>query len=135
MVNLGTHPNNDYRYVHKLVAEAFVKNSKPKVFDIVIFSNRDKSDIRPGNLKWSTQHDNLALSHKQRKQSLKNSGKLSKSIRMEDIPVIVHLMENSALPGRVKRIAQVFNVSSMTIRRLLETQAYRKSLKLLETKI
>lgn len=132
MVNLGSYPNNDYRYVHKLVAEAFVKNPKPKVFDIVIFDNRDKNDIRPGNLKWSTQQDNLALSHKQRKKELKDNGKFTKSIRKEDVPIIAHLMKNSAVPGRVDRIAQVFNVSSMTIRRLLESQDYIKSVKLLE---
>ena len=46
------------RYVHRLIALAFVYNPRPDIFLVVDHINRDPLDNRPCNLRWLTQQLN-----------------------------------------------------------------------------
>ena len=52
-------------YLHRMVAEAFVHNPRPDIFDTVDHINRDPTDNRACNLRWLT-HQLNTLNHEGR---------------------------------------------------------------------
>ena len=44
-------------FVHRLVAECFVKNQNPEKYNYVFFKNGDSSDCRAENLQWGDKSD------------------------------------------------------------------------------
>lgn len=59
-VNLCNHGKMEHKYVHRLVAEAFVEN--PKDYRIVNHLNANPQDNRAANLEWCDQSYNIQYS-------------------------------------------------------------------------
>lgn len=59
-VNLCVSGKLEHRYVHRLVAEAFVPN--PRGYDVVNHINADPQDNRADNLEWCDQGYNIRYS-------------------------------------------------------------------------
>lgn len=60
-VRLSKDGNTSTKYIHKLVAEAFVPNHMNKTF--VNHRNGNKLDNRPKNLEWVTHAENIQHAH------------------------------------------------------------------------
>lgn len=48
-------------FIHRLVAECFVKNQNPEKYNYVFFKNGDISDCRAENLQWGDENDKAWL--------------------------------------------------------------------------
>lgn len=102
-------------FVHRLVAECFVKNSDPDKFNTVNHLDGDRLNNKAANLEWTNKSGNqkhaikmgftkmpLALGEKN------NNSKLSK-----DQVIQIRLLKNSG--KKVSEIASVFNVTTTNI--------------------
>ena len=123
-----------YKYVHRLVAEAFIKNkhNKPQVNHI----NGIKGDNRAENLEWMTPSENIRhaidtglLKYKKKEESIKKS-KHSKGedvngskLNAEKVIEIRVLWES----GDYKKVqlAKMFNVNESTIRDVITRRQWK----------
>ena len=123
-----------YKYVHRLVAEAFVKNkhNKPQVNHI----NGIKGDNRAENLEWVTPSENIRhaidtglLKYKKKEESIKSS-KYPKGedvngskLNAEKVIEIRVLWES----GDYKKVqlAKMFNVNESTIRDVITRRQWK----------
>ena len=84
-VNLSQNNKTAQKYIHRLVAEAFVPNPKNK--PTVNHINCDRSDNRAENLEWATYRENNNYAIKMMRSAGKNkrNNKLSKPIQQIDL--------------------------------------------------
>lgn len=97
------------KYIHRLVAEAFISNrsNKPHVNHI----DGDKQNNQPYNLEWCTHAENIAHAGRMGKMTRKSNGNARK-LTHEQVSQIRQLLI-SKTPQR--KIAQQFGVSQGTI--------------------
>ena len=130
---LGNGKQN-YRYVHRLVAEAFVKNkhNKPQVNHI----NGIKGDNRAENLEWVTPSENIRhaidtglLKYKKKEEEIKKSKyskgeKISSSkLSPEEVIEIRVLWEYREY--KQTELADMFNVDPRTINHVITRRQWK----------
>src|SRR5699024_3201853 len=123
-----------YKYVHRLVAEAFIKNkhNKPQVNNI----NGIKGDNRADNLEWVTPAENIRhaidtglLKYKKKEKEIKTS-KYSKGEEVNGSKLTPEeVIEIRVLWGyreyRQTELAEMFNVDSRTINNVITKRQWK----------
>ncbi len=129
-LNLHADGKSNTLYVHREVAKHFLPKAGKKD-TIVIHINHDKSDNRSKNLKWVTQEN--AIGHQQKsparkafheRQRSKNKGlKLS----LTQVKSIKTMLANPKRKLNNRQLAEKYNVSEMTIYRILRGESWSKA--------
>ena len=116
------------RFVHRLVAQAFIPNPENK--PTVNHKNGNKADNRVGNLEWATQSENNThayrtdLSTPKRMNGAKNGrAKLSE----KQVSEIREQLENSN-KSSVESLAETYGVSKRIIANIRDNKTYKNSL-------
>lgn len=109
--------------VHRLVATHFVENDLPEVKIQVNHLDGDKSNNRADNLEWCNAATNIA--HAFREGLNKNFGETHKAAKLTDleIKVIIKMLGTGKISQR--HLADIFNVSPMTISNIVNGKAWR----------
>lgn len=85
-VNLSHHNNQKQKYIHRLVAQAFIE--KPKCDEYLTVNHKDgnKNNNDVNNLEWATQSENNQHAYDVlNKKTLKNNPKVSKVVIQYDL--------------------------------------------------
>lgn len=131
-VNLVLNGENNYQYIHRLVAESFIKNPQPKVFTMVVHKDGDKSNNAASNLLWTDKEGKFKNQSKYRKKQLKESDMYSRKLSNDDVELITHMFKNKTISRQSRKIPALFNVSHMSIQRLTKSKKFKQTVLQLE---
>lgn len=113
------------RYIHRLVAEAFIPNDFPHIKKNVNHKDGDSTNNDVSNLYWGTQSENSrdAIRHGTH-PGFKNRGENNHMAKLKktDIFLIRKLIENSKLSKC--KIGELFGVSRGAIRKIAEGKSW-----------
>lgn len=116
MVGLTINDKTHQRYIHRLIALAFIPKPDSHGNYVVNHKNGVKSDNRIDNLEWTTSQENNV-------HAIKNSLRGYKTrITLEKINEIHRLKK---IGNTAKEISEKFNVSIDTIYSIIRKQSYR----------
>lgn len=107
-------------YVHRLVAEAFVRNPKPISYKFVIHINGDSTDNTYSNLQWGDK----AMVSDNRKVVYGESFRGHSTISYDDALLIAKRLDNGEF---AKDICQEYGVSEMSIARIRKRYCTQKT--------
>lgn len=85
MVSLSVKHVIHKKYIHRLVAQQFLDNPNPELYDSVGLKNKDGLDCRVENLYWTNQTELMALRKKQDKYAKGSEHHMSKLSEAEVI--------------------------------------------------
>lgn len=111
-VSLG---RNNYRYVHRLVAEAFLPN--PDALPQVDHIDGDRKNNRLENLRWVTARQNAAAGGERHQWEAQRIASAKRRIHDAKKQEYQALVEQGC---SLRRIAKLFGTSHSTIRRALD---------------
>lgn len=131
---LTKNKKQNYRYVHRLVAEAFIKNkhNKPQVNHI----NGIKGDNRAENLEWVTPAENIRhaidtglLKYKKKEKEIKNSKhlkgeKVSSSKLSPEEVIEIRVLWDFKEYKKVE-LAEIYGVNESTIRDVITRRQWK----------
>jgi len=116
---------NKRMYVHKLVAQAFVKNPKPVSNKMVFHKDNNTLNNDHSNLFWGNQKDaNAKLKRLRLEETNDLNYRGNSTISAEDAKKIGARLDNGE---KAKVIAKEFNVSEMSIARIRKRYATQKA--------
>ncbi len=128
LVKAKNHKNGYYQvsiegkqlYVHRLVAEAFVKNPKPVSYKLVLHLNGNTSDNNANNLEWADKH----IAALKRKRLFGKEYRGHSKISYEEALKIAERLDNGEL---AKVICKEYDVSEMSIARIRKRYCKQKA--------
>jgi len=126
-LNLHVDGKSKTIYFHRQVATQFNDKKSPKQ-SIVIHLNHDKSDNRSKNLNWVTQAE--AIAHQQKSPARKAYREVQQSrtkglkLNAAKVKAIKAMLSNPKRKLTNKQIAEKYDVSEMTIYRILRGESW-----------
>ncbi len=112
-------------YVHRLVAQAFIRNPKPVSYKMVLHKNCVTTDNDSDNLEWG---DFKRLSRNREREGLSGAKNLDyrgkSTISYEEAVKIASRLDNGEF---AKDISKEYNVSEMSIARIRKRYCKKKS--------
>lgn len=131
-VDLFVNGNHNIQYVHRLVAEAFVKNPNPTKFKLVVHKNGNLSDNTAGNLKWADKEGKIKNIRAYRKKNFQENDMFNNKLSNDDVRLIVRMFKNKKTSKKSSKISDFFNVNPMYISRLMKTKKFKDTVLQLE---
>ena len=122
-ISLRMHGVKKSLFIHRLVAEAFLKQKSPK-HEFVLHLDHNRSNNSSSNLKWATQKEQLE--HRKSSPAVKRalkarvliSGSFSKVLNEDKVRRIKTEMFDPKRKRTLKQIANAFKTSEMNIYRI-----------------
>ncbi len=112
--------NGKRLYVHRLVAEAFVKNPKPVSYKLVLHKNGNTTDNEHSNLEWGDKKKSLQHRKKRDDKSFRGHSTIS----YEEALSIAERLDNGEF---AKDISKEYGVSEMSIARIRKRYCQQKN--------
>ncbi len=126
MVDLISEGTHEYCYVHRLVAEAFIKKPCDNTANVVKFKSADTTNVKPSNLTWMSTEDKLKSQHKTRRSNLTKKGMITSSFSVDDAKLVASVLNgNSIVKGKVKLLTELLKSNRMAINRLTKHPKYK----------
>lgn len=120
-LNLHTRVNKGTIYVHREIAQAFLKKPSPR-HDVVIHVNHDKLDNRLSNLKWVKTEEMVAHQQKSPAKKAYKEAQANKEVGQKltagQVRKIKEQLSNPKRRLTIKQIAEKYDVSEMTLYRI-----------------
>jgi hypothetical protein len=111
-VELFHNSKQSMRYIHRLVANAFISNKHPELQTEVNHINGDKKDNRCSNLEWVSHRDNMK--HAYKLGLIVNSGEKNPMSKLLDTQVKqIRSLKDTGIT--IREVAEQFKVSRSAI--------------------
>ena len=115
------------RYVHRLVAEVFIKNDDPKNKIEVDHINGDRYDNRVENLRWVSPSENMTAAYDNNQQhhgSRNHQAKLNEDLVFE----IIEMYKSSGLSQ--SKIGEIYGISQTQVGNIVRGDRWKRVTKI-----
>lgn len=117
------HMKRQYKIqMHRIVAEYFVENPYPKLYDIVHHKNHNKTDFKASNLEWTSQSKNILYSYDE-KSAKRGEESINATITAADAQRICEMISNGY---RISEIQRTIGCTRDVIRHIRDRETWKE---------
>lgn len=130
-VDLMKDGKHEYCYIHKLLAQAFIKNPHPRKYDLVIHKDGNIFNNALSNLIWTDIEGKSKYQYTNRRKNWKKNKMFSSILSNSDVDTIAKIVVNNNNKN-LAALPELFNISSMSFNRLRNSSFFKKKIFQLE---
>lgn len=123
-VNLFRNGKYSHKYVHRLVAEAFLPN--PRDLPVINHKNGDKHDNRVDNLEWCTQQANIDHSWRHGLQHGVGEGHGMHKLTEDDVRAIRREYVKGSTNHGTRALGEKYGVAQCTVSAIINRRIWKE---------
>lgn len=118
MVDLMKDGKNTPHYIHRLVAQAFVKNPNKEKYKFVKHKDFNKSNNNSSNLKWTDEFGKFDRLRRWKK----SEPKILSNLTQDDLKAMYHLLKSKR---KISEVSKIFKIGTPSLKKIYESKNFK----------